>query len=243
MTTKMRLTAKMEPFDSFWEGPEEIEKGFRTFSKFYKRNYLKFFPKDKNARILCISCGPGYMVNMLKAEGYTNVLGIDSDSAKAEEAKRRGLNCETQEAFPFLQEHQQEFDVIFCESEINHLTKDEILDFLRLCLDSLRSNGVVVFHSMNGANPITGAEGLALNLDHYNTFTEYSMRQILDYTGFSDVRVIPLKLYVFYTNPLNYVGMAVDTAFTLFFRFAFKFYGKSNKIFTKKIAAIGRKGF
>ena len=45
--------------------------------------------------ILVVSCGPGYLVNMLREQGYTNVLGIDSDAVKVEHATRRGLPCET----------------------------------------------------------------------------------------------------------------------------------------------------
>lgn len=235
------LTARMEPFDSFWEGPEDIEKGYQTMGQFYRRNYFKYVPQDKEASILVISCGPGYFVKFLTGEGYVGVRGIDSDQHKIDYAVNKGLNCSTAEAFPYLKQHADEFDLIFCESEINHLTKEEILEFLDRCRNSLKQNGTLIFHSMNGANPITGAEALALNFDHYNTFTEYSMHQILAYSNFSDVEVIPLKLYVFYKNPLNYVGMTIDTLFTLFFRLSFKFYGKSNRLFSKKIAAIGHK--
>jgi SAM-dependent methyltransferase len=241
MTTKMKLTAKMEPFDSFWEAPEDLEKGYRTLYPFYKHNYLKHLPRDKEAEILVVSCGPGYFVNMLVGEGYTRVLGIDSDPGKVEHARARGLNCVAEAAFPFLEQHPGAFDAIFCECEINHLTKDEIIEFLNLCHNSLREGGIMIFHSINGANPITGVELYALNIDHYNTFTEYSMNQLLTYTNFRDIKVIPLKLYVFYKNPLNYVGMAVDTVLTLMFKVLFKFYGKSNKIFTKKIAAVSHK--
>ena len=76
------LTAKMEPFDSFWEAPENIEKGYVTFGTFYRYNYLMHFPENKTANILIISCGPGYMVNLLNEEGYKNVLGIDSIEEK-----------------------------------------------------------------------------------------------------------------------------------------------------------------
>jgi hypothetical protein len=64
---------------------------------------------------------------------------------------------------------------------------------------------------------------------------------VLEHTHFADVRVVPLNLYVFYTNPANYVLMFISALYTLFFRFSFKLYGKSNKLFTKKIAAICRK--
>src|SRR4030095_9026127 len=155
--------------------------------------------------------------------------------------KKKNLNCQTQNAFSFIESKSNEYDVIFCEQELNHLTKEEILQFLKLCWNALKENGTLITHVLNGANPITGAEALAQNFDHYNTFTEYTFRQVLEYSNFKDVQVTPLNLYVFYTNPLNYVLMLVSALYTLFFRFSFMLYGKSNKIFTKKIAAISHK--
>ena len=121
------------------------------------------------------------------------------------------------------------------------MTKDEIVAFLSLCHDNLRIGGKLIIHSLNGANPIVGAENLALNFDHFNIFTEQSLKQLLGYCTFDNIRIFPLKLYVFYGNPLNYAAILVDKLLTLFFRVCFKFYGKSNKIFTKKIAAICEK--
>ncbi|NIQ13531.1 MAG: methyltransferase domain-containing protein, partial [Candidatus Dadabacteria bacterium] len=136
-------------------------------------------PKNKGISVLVVSCGPGYFVNMLKKEGYENVLGIDSFPEKVQYAKEKQLNCITEEAFPFIERNKESFDVIFCEQEINHLTKEEILIFLKMCWGSLKDNGMIIIHALNGANPITGPEALAQNMDHFNTCTEYSMGQIL----------------------------------------------------------------
>ena len=76
-------------------------------------------PARKDANILSISCGPGYFVDMMAQEGYTNVLGIDSDVQKIEFARERGHNCVTANAFTYLEEHPNQHDVIFCETEIN----------------------------------------------------------------------------------------------------------------------------
>ena len=241
MISSNELTAKMEPFDSFWEGPQDIDKGYDKFYKFYKYNYLEHMPEDRNARILVISCGPGYFVNMLNKEGYTNVLGIDSFPEKIEHARRHGLNCEVARAFEFLEQSGEPFDAIFCEQELNHLTKQEMLVFLDLCWQKLSAGGKLVTHGLNGANPITGSEALAQNFDHYNTFTEYTFTQVLEHARFQDIKIFPLNLYVFWTNPLNYVLIAMASLYTLFFRVSFIMYGKSNKLFTKKIGAVSRK--
>lgn len=236
-----RLAARIEPFDSFWEAPEDIERGYSTFAKFYRHNYLRYVPSDRKSSILVISCGPGYFVNLLSGEGYADVLGIDSDPEKVGCARQKNLNCRHENAFDFLAGAKERYDCIIAEQEINHLTKEEILRFLRLCLDGLKAGGTLLVHSLNGANPITGAEALAQNFDHFNTFTEYSLRQVLEHGGFHVVKVIPLNLYVFYNNPLNYVAILMDRINTLYFRLNFKLYGKFNRIFSKKIAAVCRK--
>jgi 2-polyprenyl-3-methyl-5-hydroxy-6-metoxy-1,4-benzoquinol methylase len=239
--TDSDLSAKIEPFDSFWEGPRNVEKGYHTFYQFYRNNYLRLLPGEKTARILVISCGPGYFMNMLARHGYANILGIDSDAEKVRWAVGKNLNCKVDRAFAFLDRHKETFDVIFCEQELNHLAKNEIVAFLDMCRESLKSKGILIVHSLNGANPITGAEALAQNFDHYNTFTEYTMRQVLDHCGFGDIEVLPLNLYVFYKNPLNYILILLAGLYTLFFRFSFILYGKENRLWTKKIAAACRK--
>jgi len=241
MTTDRRLSARMEPFDSYWQAPEDIESGYASFYQFYKGNYLKHLPGDRSVRSLVVSCGPGYMVRLLVDLGYEHVLGIDSDPKKIAYAEQRKLNCRVARAFPFLEEHPGAFDLIICEQELNHLTLEEIEAFLKLCRAALRPGGTLFVYGLNGANPITGSEALAQNIDHFNTFTEYSLRQILEHCGFSAIRVLPLRLYVFYRNPLNYVGLAVTATLELIFRALFALYGKSNRIFTKKIAAVCRK--
>jgi 2-polyprenyl-3-methyl-5-hydroxy-6-metoxy-1,4-benzoquinol methylase len=235
------LSARLERFDSFWEGPEDVERGYRSFGQFYRVNYLKHLPPNKDARILVISCGPGYFVDVLRGEGYTDVKGIDSDSTKIEHAVRRGLNCHTVTAFEELRAGEEPYDLVFCEQELNHLTKDEIVDFLRLVWERLTPGGTLICHGLNGANPIVGAETLAQNFDHFNTFTAYSLRQALEYSGFEDIEVYGLHLYVFYKNPFNYVAWALSAFLSATFRALFVLYGKSNKIFTKKIAAVAHK--
>ncbi|HVY81507.1 MAG TPA: class I SAM-dependent methyltransferase [Steroidobacteraceae bacterium] len=231
------LAARLEPFDSYWQAPKDIDRGFKSFTAYYRANYLGRLPQDRNAAILVVSCGPGYLVKMLREQGYTNVLGIDSDPAKVEHAQRHRLPCETARAFEFLEARSAAYDVIIPEQELNHLTLDETIDFLRLCRRALRPGGRVIVYAMNGANPLVGSENLSHNIDHFYNVTEYSLQQILELAGFRDVRVFALKLYVFWKNPLNYVGLAVTSILELLMRAVFLLYGKKVRVLSKKIAA------
>ncbi len=232
------LAARLEPFDSYWQAPRDVEKGFGSFTAYYKANYLPHMPADRGARILVISCGPGYLVKMLRDCGYSNVLGIDSDAAKVEVARRHGLPCEVARAFAFLEATQTPYDVIIPEQELNHLTLEETIEFLELCRRGLRPAGRVIVYAMNGANPFVGSENLSHNIDHFYNLTEYSLGQILTLAGFTDVKVFPLKLYVFWRNPLNYVGLAATAAIELLLRVVFLLYGKKVSVLSKKLAAV-----
>lgn len=232
------LAARIEPFDSYWQAPEDVEAGYGRFSAYYRHNYMRHLPEQRNSSILVISCGPGYLVDLLQSEGYEHVFGIDSDESKIEFARKRGLNCRAARAFEFLQSEQTEqYDVIIPEQELNHLTHKETILFLQLCRGRLKKGGRLIAYALNGANPLVGAENLAHNIDHFYTVTEYSFHQLLELGGFRDIKFHPLKLYVFWKNPMNYVGLIATTIIELCFRGLYVLYGKKVKVLTKKILA------
>ena len=51
MDGNTELTGKIEPFDSFWEAPEDIEKGHTSFPQFYRWNYLKHVTVRKDGAL------------------------------------------------------------------------------------------------------------------------------------------------------------------------------------------------
>lgn len=233
------LSARIEPFDSYWQAPEDVESGYASFAAYYRANYLPHMPENRNASVLVISCGPGYLVNVLNKAGYQNVVGIDSDAAKVEFGRRKGLRCEAAQAFPYLEQCKSQFDVIIPEQELNHLTIDESVEFLQLCNAALKPGGRVILYAINSANPLVGSENRAQNIDHFYTVTEYSINQIMTLGGLVGIKPFALKLYVFWRNPLNYVGFAITFTLEAILRIIFKLYGKKVDILSKKIGAVG----
>lgn len=233
------LSARLEPFDSYWQAPDDVEGGYISFAAYYKANYLPKMPEDRSANILVISCGPGYLINVLNEAGYQNVLGIDADPTKVEHGQRRRLQCDVAYSFPYLAERPRQFDVIIPEQELNHLTIEESIEFLQLCHAALRPGGRIILYAINSANPLVGSENRAQSIDHFYTVTEYSISQLLTLGGFVDNKPFPLKLYVFWRNPLNYVGLAVTAVLEVIFRIIFRLYGKKVDILSKKIGAVG----
>jgi SAM-dependent methyltransferase len=242
LATSRKLAARLEPFDSYWQAPLDVEGGYKSFGAYYRANYLAHVPPSRDARILVVSCGPGYLVDLLVRCGYRNVQGIDSDAAKVEQAREHGLPCSVAEAFPYLAARQVgDFDCIIPEQELNHLTLEETVEFLKLCRGALSPGGIIVVYAMNGANPLVGSENLAHNIDHFYNLTEYSIGQLLQLGGFDNIRPFALKLYVFWTNPFNYVGLAATGLLEGCMKVIFRLYGKKVRIVSKKIAAVARR--
>ena len=198
-------------------------------------------PEDRGARILVISCGPGYLVNLLKDKGYRNVAGIDWTPPRWRRPASTASTAASSAPSRSWRSHPQAFDAIVGEQELNHLTDDEMIAFLKLCRSSLEPGGRLVVYGFNGANrwwaprtsPITSTTSAPL--------PSTASTEVLELAGFEQIQILPLKLYVFWKNPLNYVGLVVTGFLELCLRIIFKMYGKNVTILTKKIAASCRK--
>ena len=236
-----KLTAIHSPFTTFCEGPDDVERGYRLFSLFYKRNYAQKIPKDRDSEILVVSSGVGYFQHFLEQRGYSHVTGVDSDHYKVEYAQKKGFSCVCADCFDFLAELENRYDLIFVEQEVNHLTRDELLVFLKMCFKALKTGGMLILSAANCANPLISSEYFGNNIDHYTSFTENSIRQYFSLTDFKEVKVFPHDFYVIWNNPLNYIAKLVTACLHFSFRMVFKMYGKSNKIFTKRLGALAIK--
>jgi SAM-dependent methyltransferase len=233
-----QLTARLSPFTTFCEGPEDMEKGFRLFPAFYRYNYLKLLPKEKDAPVLVLSSGPGYFQQFLRDLGYTNVKGIDTNAHFVDLARQRGLESECASSFDWLPDNSG-FAMIFGEQEVNHLTRDEFLRLLRLCRESLREGGRLVLNAANCSNPFIASEYPGNNLDHFLATAEGNLVQAFRHTGFVDIRPLPMHFYVLWKNPANYVAWGITSSLHLLLRVVFRLYGKTASIFTKRLIITG----
>ena len=232
------FAARLEPFDSYWQGDRDLETGYDRFERYYRANYLPRLPRNLDSRIAVLSCGPGYLVNMLIKAGYRQVVGIDANPEFVRHATDRNLPCHVDRPFEFLEDHPQTFDMIIPEQELNHLSLQETIEFLQLCGGSLRPGGQVLVYAINGANPLTSPEHLSHNIDHFYSVTEYSLRQLLELAHFTDIQPFACRLYVFWNRPENYIGWLATRTFETTVRVMMKLYGKRISILSKRIAAV-----
>ncbi len=165
-----------------------------SFSQF-RLNYDRFIPSKTGAKILDIGCGTGHFLYYLEKKGYTDFLGIDISPQQTDFCRNNvSKSVEQADAFEFLKEKKDAFDVIVANDLLEHIPKEEIVKFLKLVNAGLKDKGVFLMRTPNMGNPFA-VYSRYKDFTHEVGFTDRSLYQVLWTAGFRDIQVLPYKNY------------------------------------------------
>lgn len=165
--------------------PQEYE----FMAKKYRKQVLPYLPTDKGAKIVDLGCGPAHLLWCLQKDGYAGACGVDISAQQLETAKKAGVkNLVHSDVISFLKTKKDAFDAIVSQSMIEHLTKDEVLEFLDLAHGALKPGGTLILRTPN-ASGIFGPAMVFCDFTHEVGFTPVSMSQVLRLCGFNDIRI------------------------------------------------------
>lgn len=165
---------------------------YENLSLFYRKNYLSWLPIDRHARILDVGCGAGHCLYFLQREGYDQSEGIDISPEMVSQCQIQGLaNVHLADWAEFLASRPETYDAIIANDFLEHLTKEEILHFLDLCLFALQARGRLILKLPN-AYTFFGSRDTYVDFTHQLSFTPQSALQVLSVVGFSPIRVLPV---------------------------------------------------
>ena len=177
------FTTHVRYFHSF--SHEEYER----YRKVFRRRFSRFLPEDKDSKIIDLGCGGGHLLYFLQREGYHQACGIDWSDEMVDVARRRGVErVELGDLFEVLAAHPAEFDFVGANHVIEHLRKDEVLNFLDLVRGALRPGGGVLMATPNAAS-LLGSRGAFIDFTHETSFTPESLAQVFRRCGFDEVAV------------------------------------------------------
>ena len=126
-----------------------VQKWTAAYSWFFRR----WLPTDKGVRILDVGCGGGQFLAVLRHLGYQSLAGVDISDQQVGVAKQAGFDVETGNAITFLSEHRGVYDLITGIDIMEHLTKEEVMDFLEKAHAALRPGGRIVLQMPNPNSP------------------------------------------------------------------------------------------
>lgn len=154
---------------------------------------LRHLPNSPNARILDVGCGQGMLMRFLRANGYTNVRGIDISADQIGLALRLGtLGVERADLFEVVERRDQSYDVVVALDVVEHFDRSEVQRVFSAFSQLLRPGGTLVLRTPNGGSPYSGRYQFG-DLTHGLIYTNRSLEQVMTVTGFADVRVFPVR--------------------------------------------------
>jgi 2-polyprenyl-3-methyl-5-hydroxy-6-metoxy-1,4-benzoquinol methylase len=126
----------------------------RVWGRPFSRHLRGWLPDDRSAPILELACGGGRFLHFLRSKGYSSVQGIDI-SPEQVALSRQVMDADRVhegDAISFLERHPASFSLIVALDLVEHLDKQECMQFLDVCLAALAPGGRLVLQTPNLEN-------------------------------------------------------------------------------------------
>lgn len=146
----------------------------------YLRDWL---PAAKDARITDLACGHGNLLFFLSSLGYTELAGVDISPDQVRLARQVARNVEEGNLLDYLGRHAGEFDLVCGLDIIEHMAKDEVLEFLDGCFSALAPGGRLILQTPNAVSPFGNIVRYG-DFTHEVCFEERVLGQLLELVGF-----------------------------------------------------------
>lgn len=160
------------------------------YGQVYSHYLRQWLPENKDSPILEVACGAGYFLNLLKAEGYTQIYGVDSSPQQIDFSKQQGFQVIHSDALQYLENEPLKFQTIVALDFIEHLYKDEALKFLESAYNRLEPGGRLILQTPNGESPWVGSVFHG-DLTHEVCYTPHLLEKLLNRSGFEIIKYRP----------------------------------------------------
>jgi 2-polyprenyl-3-methyl-5-hydroxy-6-metoxy-1,4-benzoquinol methylase len=155
----------------------------------WDKHFGGLLPTNPDARILDVGCGHGALVYWLGQRGYRNAEGIDLSAEQVATAERLGVgNVRRGDITGYLGSRSGYYDGLILRDVIEHFSRDEILEILRLARCALRPGGTIILQVPNAESPFFGRIRYG-DFTHEIAFSASSLVQVLQLTGYHRIRL------------------------------------------------------
>jgi SAM-dependent methyltransferase len=167
------------------EGPETETRQLDFFSRLL--DGLR--PEAPTSPVLDVGCGCGHLLEVLRRDGCTDLLGIDRDPVLVDTTRKRGIPAErVVDAVDFLEAHSGRYALICACDVLEHIPRDRQLRFCIALARALQPGGQVLLTVPN-ANSTMAARWRYNDLTHHASFTESSLDHLLFLGGFWKIEI------------------------------------------------------
>ena len=213
-----------------------------TAVRYYQRNHLRFLQDLPPGAILDVGCGLGDFLAFAAANLDREALGLDLSAENVAACRDRGLNAQQADVLDLLGRDERNYAAIVLNDVLEHFEKDDLLRLLELLHRRLCPDGRLIVKVPNMANPLTATRARFADFSHALGFTEQSIVQVLEATGFRQVHLAPVDIYVTRNPVLNLVARAAVGVQHFAWRVLYRLNGvTTTRILTKSLMACAVK--
>ena len=170
-----------------------LENSFRGSSELIKERLEAYLPdltgRSDTKPVLDVGCGRGELLELLKAESVP-AYGIEINATYAEAWANAGLDVRVADVTDHLRTlPERSLSAITAIHVVEHLTTEQLLEFLDLALRALDSGGVLIFETPNPANLIVGADTFYMDPSHRNPIPAELLAFLVRARGFAETEI------------------------------------------------------
>jgi 2-polyprenyl-3-methyl-5-hydroxy-6-metoxy-1,4-benzoquinol methylase len=149
---------------------------------------------QNKGRVLDIGSGTGVLLDLLKAEGFSELVGVEPSPAAIAAAPAHRRNWLIEGIFEERQFEPESFDLICCFMTMEHVSDPRSIAIAARKL--LRPGGafVTVTHDYGSfVNKFLGKRSPIIDIEHMQLFSKISIFELFTRCNFSDILVSPFK--------------------------------------------------
>ena len=206
----------------------------------------KVLPDDKNAKILDIGCGFGFVLKSVRECGYADIHGIDISDEAVSTCKKNGLNVQKiTDLTSFFDTNKTRYDFVILTHVIEHIDKEILLQTLSDIKSKLLSPGGKLYLTTPNAQSNTGCYWRYEDFTHTTIFTSGSMIYALKSAGYNDIAFLDPNDTDKHSLPMKYLKLSLLKIFKLNVKFWNKvtgtsFHGPSPEIYTFELKVLAK---
>lgn len=156
----------------------------RRWGRAYKFYFRDWYPLNRKAAIADLACGDGRLLFHFKELGYENLHGVDISTEQVDLARQVAPTVVQGNVLDYLTANVGAFDLLTGIDIVEHLHKNEVLQFLDACLAALKAGGRLILQTPNAESPWIAAVRYG-DFTHEVCFTPGSLSRLLTLCGFT----------------------------------------------------------
>lgn len=150
----------------------------------------------KDAIIVDIGCGPGYVLRKLKQNGYKHLIGLDTSETNCRRMESEGITTLCGSVFNVRSDELKNADVVLCTGVLEHIV--DLKGLMSFIGNAVSQNGRLLLQVPTLQNGLGGKFPFEnFSTEHINYFSPATLLRLLEREGFEPVECAVDEMTIF----------------------------------------------